>query len=126
MKRKKLLLLPALGLLLIFCWLTPVRPRILAAYTDSFAGIWALDLYKDGGFHLSLPAAEAAGRFRLMGDTILLHYFPSAPQLPAAFLISPSRKNLDELKQVAGRWTITDSGNRMQIQEDSVRWYRHE
>jgi len=124
--RKKLLLLGVFFLLTYLLWPKPVRPRILAGYSDNFAGIWALDLYKDGGFHLSLPAAEAEGQFRLTGDTIVLQYTPSAPQLPAAYLINRRRKKLDELKKMTGHWVVTDNSNWMQLQEDSVRQYRRE
>jgi hypothetical protein len=88
--------------------------------------MWALSLYKDGGFHLSLPAAEEDGQFQLTGDTIELHYATPAPQLPAAYLINRRQKKLDELHRVAGRWAVTDNANWMQLQQESVRQYHRE
>ncbi|AHJ96141.1 hypothetical protein Hsw_0546 [Hymenobacter swuensis DY53] len=83
-------------------------------------------MYKDGGFHLSLPATEEEGQFRLTGDTIELHYATSAPQLPAAYLINRCQKRLDELHRIAGHWVVTDNTNWMQLQQESVRQYRRE
>jgi hypothetical protein len=97
---------------------------VLYAYSDGFAGQWGLTLYKDGDFQVYLPASEAAGRFQLVGDTVVLHYQPPAPGLPEAYFISRKNRKIDELHQVAGKWTPTSTNNWATLHIDSTQYYQ--
>ncbi|QIX62195.1 hypothetical protein HER32_13810 [Hymenobacter sp. BT18] len=110
------------GVMVYLLWPSP-RPAILSAYTDSFAGSWALTLYKDGKFQLSLPGSETNGRFHLMGDTVELQYAAPIEHLPAAYLINRPQRKIDELQRANGKWIVAEFNNWAALQLDSTQYY---
>lgn len=98
---------------------------LLYAYTDGFAGQWGLTLYKNGDFQMYLPASNGAGRYQLIGDTVVLYYVPQTQGMPAAYFINHKERKIDELHQVAGKWVQTPYNNWAMIHFDSTRYYTH-
>ena len=103
-------------------WPQPKRRVVLDAYSDSFAAGWALTLYKDGRFHVSVPSVEGAGRFELDGDTVVLHYDKPSAGLPEAYLIDRSRRKITGLKQINHKWSVANDGNWAALRVDSTQY----
>lgn len=124
MKRRRLLLgLLALGLLLLALWPASIRPAVLHTYSDNAFGMWGLTLYQDGQFTIYLPADQSSGQYKVIGDTIELHYPGQEKHLPAAYLINRERRRIDELELVAGRWHVREANNWAALAFDSTRYY---
>lgn len=122
MRRLIVLGLLLLGVAALYRWLhTPHRVPVFSSYSDNFAGMWGLTLYRDGGFSETLPGTSNAGRFRLTGDTVELHYDDAAELPPAAYCIDRSTGKIYKLRRGLGRWLADDTGRDWSaIQLDSL------
>lgn len=106
-------LLLLVGVMALYRWLKPpsqFRPALFSAYSDNFAGMWGLTLYRDGGFDETLPASNESGRFRLSGDTVVLRFDDSARFPLAAYCIDRPARKIYKLRRGSGRWLADDHG----------------
>ena len=85
--------------------------------------MWGLTLFKNGQFDITLPAAYESGHFKLSGDTVVLQYDEPARGLPQAYLVNRSKKKIDELQRVEGRWVCTKNLNWAELHMDSTQYY---